>query len=735
MRRSLAALTMTVLASPAIAQSTPRARAEAFVSSALASARAGDTSQALKLLDQAKDADDKYAKAFYYKGLFLARTTSMGLNPKDLWNRTSASRDLRHASDLAPDDPYPLLELGRLRLKMPFQRLAAEGLFQKALKIAERKGDPEAVAEVNFEIGEIYDRRYRSVANRHVITTPGVTILNPGEAQYSNRYVENFLSQSAVPVPQSGEADAARAEGYFRAALSANPGHEGSVAALCVILYDSKRYAEMVKIAHAASVANPSSPRTRLAEGLALLRMRQNAKANKVLEEGVSLLSEEDFKTIASIAPLMPPTDANRFETLGGAARSNFEKAWWDLSDPMFLTPVNEVKLTFLGRVAYADLYFSTPDLLVRGALTDRGKIILRYGEPPTIATFAPQVGMTDNGESLAMVTTLWWYPESEMRFVFVGPPAMNSARFAGDFNQYSEDLRMQNPASFAKLAGELTTDSVPVQMARFRGNQMLNTRVELYAAIPASKLAAGSGLVSSPVETAFMVTDGGRRRVVDQRDTMVVAGDTVKPPKVRAWGRQFRPGEYAYRIEALESQAMRGARATGAFSISSFPTGVFSASDILVGTNMPDPPAEPKYRDEINIDVSPDNSIPVGKTLALYWESYGAKPSADGTVRLKIDIRMNVLDLERAPVFHARLLGGIADKLGVSAKGDDAVLVSYNRTSPAPASSDDRLLHALNVQIDDAPAAEYLLEITMTDLESGQVTKISRKLRLRRAQ
>jgi len=101
----------------------------------------------------------------------------------------------------------------------------------------------------------------------------------------------------------------------------------------------------------------------------------------------------------------------------------------------MLLTNVNEMRLTYLGRVAYADLYFSTPDLAVRGALTDRGKIILRYGEPPTIATFAPATSMTDDGESLAMVTHLWWYPESGLKFVFVGPPAMNSVRFAGDFD------------------------------------------------------------------------------------------------------------------------------------------------------------------------------------------------------------------------------------------------------------------------------------------------------------
>lgn len=729
MRRLYAALTMTLLASPALAQGTARARAEGFVTSALAAARAGDTAQALKILDQARKADEKYAPAHFHKGVLLARTSTMGFG--DLLRRNSAVGSLNRALELDPDNAWAFLELGRLRLKMPFLRIMAEGLFRKALGAAERKGDVEAVAEVNFEIGQIYDRRFRSVAHRHLIVGTA-TILNPGEAQYAKRYVENFLSQSAVPLPDIGEADAARAEGYYRAVIAANPGHEGAVAALGVLLYESKRYAEMAKIAHTASIASPGSPRVKLAEGLALLRMGQNAKASEALEKAVSLLTDEDKKTITSIAPLMKPSDANRFETLDGAARGNFEKAWWDLSDPMLLTSINEMRLTFLGRVAYADLYFSTPDLLVRGALTDRGKIILRYGEPPTIATFSPDVALNDDAGALAQVTTLWWYPESELKFVFVGPPAMNGARFAGDFNQYSEELRMVNPASFAHLAGSLTTDTVPLQIARFRGDQMLNTRVEMYASIPSSKLAAGSGLVDAPIETAFMIMDGGRRRVVDQRDTAIVAGDTTAPPRVRSWGRQFRPGEYAYRLEALEHQAMRGARATGSFSISSFPTGVFSASDILIGTNMSDPPAEPKRRDDISISVSPENSIVAGQTLALYWESYGAKPSAEGTVRLNIEIRLNVLDIERPPVFHTKLLGGIADRLGVSAKGDDAAKVSYTRVSPAPASSDDRLLHALNIQIDQAPAAEYLLELTMTDLESGQVTKVSRKLRMR---
>ncbi len=723
---------MGTLATAAQAQVTSRARAEAIVISALASAKAGDTAQALKLLDDARDTDDNYAPAHFHRGILLARTSTMGFS--DIPRRFLAVRSLNRSLELDKDNPYALLELGRLRLKMPFMRIAAEGLFEKALAAAERRGDPGAVAEVNFEIGQIFDRRFRAVANRHMMTG-SVDILSPGEAQYDKTYVENFLKQSAMPIPASGEMDAAKAASSYRAALAANPGHEGAAASLGTILYETHRYDEMARIEHAAGVASPGSARVRLAEGLALLRLGQFGRASEVLEKAVTLLSEAERQTIASLAPLMVPGDAARYETLDAAARVAYERNYWNAADPLLLTPINEMRLAFLGRVAYADLNFSLPDLAVRGALTDRGKIVLRYGEPPVVATFAPQTTARDDAETVARVTTLWWYPESRLRFVFIGPPAMNSAWFAGDFHQYSEELRVQQPAIFSSYAGNLTVDSIPMQIARFRGDQMLSTRVEMYAGVPASRLAAGSGLQSAPIETAFMIADGGQRRVVDQRDTVVTAADSSKRSNTRTWARQFRPGEYGYRVEALEPQAMRSARATGTFSIRSFPTGEFALSDLLIGTGMQDVMSEPKRRDDVQMYVLPDNSLDLGQTLALYWESYGARPTAEGTVRVRISIALTVLNVERAPVFHAKFLGAFADKLGVSQQGERTVNVSYDRITAAPASTDDRLLHSINIQLDQAPAAEYLLELTMTDLESGRTAKSSRMLHVRRAQ
>src|SRR5262245_20850193 len=104
MRRFYAALTMTALASPAIAQGTARASAEAFVTSALATARAGDTAQALKLLDQARKADAKYAPAYFHRGVLLAHTTAMGFT--DTWTRHQAASALEKSLELEPNNPW-----------------------------------------------------------------------------------------------------------------------------------------------------------------------------------------------------------------------------------------------------------------------------------------------------------------------------------------------------------------------------------------------------------------------------------------------------------------------------------------------------------------------------------------------------------------------------------------------------------------------------------------------------
>jgi GWxTD domain-containing protein len=490
----------------------------------------------------------------------------------------------------------------------------------------------------------------------------------------------------------------------------------------------------MARVAHRAALESPSSARVRRAEGLALLRLGRFAKANEVFNEAIARLTDRERQMIASIAPLMRTRDARRYEALDAAGKTTMEQLYWDANDPLLLTGMNEYHLAFMARVAYADLFFSMPERGIRGALTDRGKIILRYGEPPVSALFAPEVAVGATVDGVAQLTTLWFYPSAKLRFLFTGPPAMDGAWFAGDFRNYAAEVQEVMPVMFADLPWAPVTDTIPIQVARFRGDQPWNTRVEFHAAMPVPHLVLASGLGSVPVETAFMIRDARMSMLVDARDTVTLAADGAAI-RHRSWERQFRPGEYGYRLEALEPQSMRAARASGAMSLVSFPSESFGISDVLVGKAMELEVPDPKRRSDVRLDVVPDNTIDPGQPLALYWETYGAKPGADGTIKFDVQVSMTVLELTRSAALHARLLGGLSDRLGVSEQGETTVALKYPRTIAAPATTDDRVVHTITIELDGAPPAQYQLEVTMTDRETGQSVKTSRVFYIRRPQ
>ena len=726
-RRLLPAVVALVLAAPPVsAQNAARTRAMATLADAMTTANSGDTSAALKLLKRAVKEDDSFWETFYHLGTLQARSATMAM--RDWALRIDASENLNKALQRKPNNPWAYLELGKLRLKTPAFRIAAMSLFERALEAAEKSGEPDAVADVTFEIGQIFDRRYQAHANRHMFVG-NTQILNPYSAQYDRGYIEQFLQESAMPVPESGELDALQAEEWYRKVLAVAPGHERAITSFAALLYASRRYEEIVRITQRGAVETPSSARIRLAEGLALLRTRQFAKASVTLEKGVSLMTDRERNVVASLAPNLRTVEARAFEALDAASRAAYERAYWELADPLYLTSLNETRLAFLGRVAYADLFFSTPDLAVRGALTDRGQIVLRYGEPPKIATFSPDVSVRNEGATMAQLTTLWWYPEVPLKFVFVGPPTFSNARFAGDFQNYADDLRAATPVVYDKLIDDLKVDSVPVQIARFRGSNPQNTRVEFHAAVPVHELAKGSGVQSVPIETGLWILDAARRPQVDARDTARVQA-TASAPAMRSWARQFRPGEYVYRVEALEPQANRAARAGGALSIGSFDAESFTVSDVLLGTALKS--YNVRRRDELDMTVLPDHALDPGQTLGLYWESYGAQPR-DGGVAVQVELSVTVLELNRPNIAHIRAIGAVADRLGVSQEGTSKVTMKWTHMAPAVSAGDDRQFHVMELDLRDSPPARYQLDVKLTDLVSGRSAHTSHVFQIRR--
>lgn len=80
--------------------------------------------------------------------------------------------------------------------------------------------------------------------------------------------------------------------------------------------------------------------------------------------EAAIVLVEHDYETYRSLSP---------------GEKENFMDNFWADHDPTPDSAHNEAREVFQGRVAFADEHFSET---VRGALSDRGKVFIRFGPP-----------------------------------------------------------------------------------------------------------------------------------------------------------------------------------------------------------------------------------------------------------------------------------------------------------------------------------------------------------------
>ena len=715
-----AALSGTSLA----AQTSRLAQAESLYQGALERARAGDTSAALDALEKANKLAPKFAPAFYQRGLILGRGTRLGMS--DILRRRVAFQLINRALDLDNDNPFYLMELGRIRLKTPFLRLDAERLFNRALRAAEARKDNVVLAEIHWELGQIHERRYVTMVNRRMITSTLGTF-SADEALSNWQYVANFLEQSTQNLEDAGEIDYRQTEDHYRASLAADPRHTGAATGLLALFYDGQRFEEMAQLAAELRRSQPDEPRIPLAQGLALHRLDRDNRAQYAFDTALTLLPADERRDMAGLETILQKEAAAAYSKMSGLDKASTDSLYWDVADPLKLTEVNEARMEFLARVAYADLRFSAAEFRTRGWQTDRGEIYVRYGDPPVKVTFAPQTGEIEGSDATGRVTYVWWYPETKMRFVFVGPPAMNSAFFASDFRSYAENARFLSPVRFDNLKPLLRVDSVPVQLARFRGDSGA-TDVSIFADIPTNQMLRDVDVGRTTMETGLFLSDARRRPVVTLRDSTTLRGGAQNGLTPRAWRRMLRPGEYLYRVEAREQASGRSARGLSAFRVDGFPAGQFQLSDVLVARRIvPRAGEEPRNRSDFLIVPNASLTFVPRDTVFLYWELYGATADSVGNGRFAINLALRVSELDRGKAIEARILGGLADAVGLSAKDDDRVALRYNRTVAIDPS--DRIPNYLALDLGAAPYGTYTLELTVTDLVSGRTATRERVL------
>lgn len=703
-------------------------------------AAAGDSAGAYAMLEAALKRDARDAAAWHQLGL-LAWSMAKGerrpafiKDKKAIKLLATADSALRLATHYAPDSARYWLSLSRFNLGSGVStvRFSANGQSKNALEAAEKTGDNAMLAAAADEVGMATWRRYEPVANRGMTNTGmGIDL-----SAVQRRYAADYLRSMAPKIePPTGNADYHAALEKFEQAVRADPTSQRYNRHLYMALAERGRWNEMLSIARQQSKAYPLDYQAWQAIGLASHRLGDEATASVAFDSASALMDDAERERMTQLTRVLRPVpqkdkrgkdvqqaagDARSYLKLEEGARKGLEAMYWMMSDPLALTNENEFRLEFLSRVVFADFRFTNEDLNLRGADTDRGDIFVRYGPPAQEVT----VGASGN-PSLQSVTLAWVYNDN-MVFFFDLIPGFGTARTMFADKDWVDQVKAAVPVAWDNVPATKLLDTIPIRIARFRARGDSVDAV-VAASVPVDSLVRGLGMTRVPVDVDFRLYDQfvKVRGVESFQNTF--APDSATRPLPRSWVRRLGPGINVVRVEALQLDSKRAARAMS--RVDPVPESGFGMSDLLLGNR-------PVLRDGAqlanrwsDVTMEPNAGLYAPRApVGLLWEIYDLEAR---TGQAKYRVAITVQRTDKAPLagLAAKLLDGLGRTVGRTTQTRrDNLTLSFDRTTAATPA----VVEFLSLDLADWPAGQYSLRVEVTDSYSNKKTSRQSEFRIR---
>lgn len=704
-------------------------------------AAVGDSSRAYALLDSATKANKKDGAAWHRLGLLSwnmakgKRTGGYISDQRTIRLLLVADSALRLATQVSPDSARYWLDLGRFNLGSSYAatRFAASGQVSSALEAATKSGDPTLLALAADEVGMATWRRYEPIANRALLSDGQQKIqlstFNTFSRDKARDFVETFVNKIQPP---TGDADYRQAFASFEQAVAAGPSSQLYSRHLYMAYGERGRWSEMLDVASRRASAYPLDFQAQLARGLALHRLTNDKAAQVAFDSAFALMDESESRRMTRFTRILRPQptkatkgtigDTLSFSKLPAAQQRGLEQMYWFMNDPLTLTNENEFRLEFLSRVVWADFRWTVDDRNLRGADTDRGDIYVRYGPPDMDLTVPGSSGNTATNTD-GGVTLVWGY-NNGLVFFFDLAPGFLTGRFAFVDRDNVDQMKSDFPVSFANVASTRMIDTIPIRVARFRAGAD-STDAVIASLIPMDSLVRGLDVTSAPVDVDFRIFDQFVRVKGVESEQQDVRPDSTRGPQPRRWVRRLGPGVNVIRVEALQADSRRAARAMTRINPEN--TVGFGMSDILLGNK---PTARdgvaPKRWSDIAV-VPSQGTYERGAAVGMVWEMYDLV-AREGSSKYRLAVEVQRADRSTLGSFAARVVDRLGQTVGREQTSRNKIVIGFERTAAAAAT----IVEFFSLDLSEQSSGQYRLRVEITDLGNGKKTSRSTEFTIR---
>jgi hypothetical protein len=463
--------------------------------------------------------------------------------------------------------------------------------------------------------------------------------------------------------------------------------------------------------------------------------------------------------TFDSVVRLLPRPDSARYDGFDDVltrdddvwrygflpnTRLAIERRGWLVLDPMWSTPVNELRLARRARVAEADfLYANVANPGQSGSETASGRMHVRRGAPSPRWTFVRDVGVHREyvrvwdglKQGIAITHAFdWWraFSGGRQRAGLISHwdvVAVDPRDCPPPARKASECVEVQR-ARWTGVPFVGRMDTIDVMLARFRAP---GDSVDLYVEgrVPLRSFPHRDtpyiSLRTKITTSLFLRTPQGEPIYSAPVEEVLPRSNVIA--LTHAWRTRTGTGEIMHRVEALEPS--RGAAARGVMQFTSdaalkIPVSGFGMSDVLVTGNAVEVrvPAQRWF----DYRITPNAGVVLPKQrFSLLWEIYELTPGPDGRVRWKVEIQREQGARVITDDVRDALTAGNKASAKVVAAEPDASSLTYAREAPP------RGVQVEHVKIplpDNAAYGRHVVSVTVTDLVSGR--QVSRSVGVR---
>jgi GWxTD domain-containing protein len=173
-----------------------------------------------------------------------------------------------------------------------------------------------------------------------------------------------------------------KAIGYFEKAFRIDKKNEETLENLAYLYSFRQMYQTGLKYATRAARNNPESKEAQLVCGMLYTRRKDFEKARSAYANAFLLMTDEERHPYDDIAPLLDAEERELYLGCSDAKREDWNRRFWMENDPTPATELNERRLEHFARVTIADKALSDERRNTRGASTDRGATLIRFGPP-----------------------------------------------------------------------------------------------------------------------------------------------------------------------------------------------------------------------------------------------------------------------------------------------------------------------------------------------------------------